>query len=140
MHGSDAVARRNAAILALLKSGRTLNEACTDVAFLLLQCRDVSPGKIKAIAAEFHRCRTKDRAEFNAARPWVEMFNDWLLWIWKTVLNDRVPLCVLWRVMQHHLEANIGYDRRRAIRWLSRHKAVMVRAIVFLGRGLEQTE
>jgi len=134
IHGSDLVERRYTAIVALRHSGKTLEEACTDVA-ILLHGRNVSPRKIESISTSFHKYRSPYRG--TCLCKWVSGFYEWLDWDIKANLIDRGMALELY-IAHWKTNAERWGNRPQALRFMRRFRQLVPRAKTFVERTMEE--
>lgn len=136
MRGSDIVARRYVAVVALQEPGRSLKEACAEVA-IRLHGAAASLEKDQSIKTGFEKCRNKPFRD-SWFPNWVTMFNDWLNWEIKENLFDKgIPFEDLEDSMRGHAEKMLG-DHWKAMRFSKRWQKLALRAVKLLAPRIEK--
>ena len=138
MRRNDLAARRYAAILVLLESGRPLIEACCEVANRLDKTT-ATEGRVKSISTGFAKCCNRPSLDRDSWLPFfVTGFNNWLNWEIKEGLFDN-GICLedFEDVLEQHAEWTFG-NHENAVRFVRQHMKLVARAIMFLAPRIER--
>ena len=124
MRGSDLPTRRYIAIRVLLDHGRSLKEACAEVA---LRLHRTTEKQLNSIASSFQKYSNPNRE--GIAGMFVQSFENWLEWMIQTNLIDSaIPFEVMTVVMRWHAE-KILQDRKRAELFVEKWRRIVLRAL-----------